>query len=404
MLNNTKIKSIKPQAKRFRVADGHGLAIEFKPNGCKYWRFRYNFEGKSSMISLGEYPIVSLAKARQIRDDYKRLIYDGINPSSYKKEKRVARQMKEDFEKNTFHEMFYKWYELNQEEWKPNYCKDILKRTSKHLFPYIGDKPIGSITPKEMLGIFKIIEKAGTIDTLYKVKGVASRVFRFCVGLGVIEHDPTRDLPSDIFKKRKVTHLAHITDPKEIGGLLRMIDGYKGSYQVATALKIAPHVFLRPIELAGLKWAEVDFREKLIRISAKRMKMGETHLVPLTRQVIELLDSIKDIETGSDFVFPSLRTNQRHITPESLRAGLRRMGLSNEEMTTHGFRHMASTRLYELGFNGDVIERQLAHGERNKIKATYNHAEHLPERRIMMDKWSDYLDGLRDNRSVRNDT
>ena len=403
MLNDTKIKSIRPKSKPFRIADGNGLVLEFRPNGTKYWRFRYRFEGKASMVSIGEYPIISLAKARQIRDSYKALLYESINPSGYKKEKQIAQHTQQDLEKNTFREMFFKWYEHNQEFWKPNYCNDILKRTSKHLFPYIGDKPIGSLTPEEMLHIFKIIERAGTIDTLYKVKGVASRVFRFCVGLGIIEHDPTRDLPSDIFKKRKVTHLAHITDPKEIGGLLRMIDGYKGSYQVATALKIAPHVFLRPIELAGLKWAEVDFREKLIRISAERMKMGETHLVPLSRQIIELLDNIKDIETSSDYVFPSLRTSQRHITPESLRAGLRRIGLSNEEMTTHGFRHMASTRLYELGFNGDVIERQLAHGERNKIKATYNHAEHLPERRIMMDKWSDYLDGLRDNRSARNE-
>ena len=222
-------------------------------------------------------------------------------------------------------------------------------------------------------------------------------MFRFCVGLGIIEHDPTRDLPSDIFKKRKVSNYAYISDPKEIGGLLRMIDHYKGTYQVGTALKIAPYVFLRPLELAGLKWSEVDFTDKLIRIDSERMKMGEPHIVPMSSQVIKLLESIKDIETGSIFVFPSPATTKRHISPESLRAGLRRMGLSSDEMTTHGFRHMASTRLYELGFNGDVIERQLAHGERNKIKATYNHAQHLKGRKIMMDEWANYLDKLRDN-------
>jgi len=397
MLTDTKIKTLKPKDKRYRIADANGLVLEIKPNGAKYWRYRYRFEGKANMIGMGEYPIVSLAQARQNRDKYKALLYQGINPSAYKKEIKVEKSLQKKAEQSTFNKMFFDWYEHNQENWKPNYRRDILKRTTKHLLTHIGDKPIESITSREMLRIFKIIESAGTIDTLYKVKGVASRVFRFCVGLGIIEHDPTRDLPSDIFKKRKVKNYAHISDPKEIGGLLRMIDHYKGTYQVGTALKIAPYVFLRPLELAGLKWSEVDFTDKLIRIDSERMKMGEPHIVPMSSQVIKLLESIKDIETGSIFVFPSPATTKRHISPESLRAGLRRMGLSNDEMTTHGFRHMASTRLYELGFNGDVIERQLAHGERNKIKATYNHAQHLKGRKIMMDEWANYLDKLRDN-------
>ena len=397
MLTDTKIKALKPKNKIYRVSDSHGLVLEVKPSGTKYWRYRYRFETKANMIGMGEYPIISLAQARQNRDKYKALLYQGINPSAYKKEIKAEKTAKKISEQSTFSKMFFDWYEHNQEFWKPNYRKDIIKRTTKHLLPYIGDTPIESINSKEMLRIFKIIESAGTIDTLYKVKGVASRVFRFCVGLGIIEHDPTRDLPSDIFKKRKVSNYAHISNPKEIGGLLRMIDQYKGTYQVGTALKIAPYVFLRPLELAGLKWSEVDFKDRLIRIDAERMKMGETHLVPLSNQVIKLLENIKNIETGSIYIFPSPTTSKRHISPESLRAGLRRMGLSNDEMTTHGFRHMASTRLYELGFNGDVIERQLAHGERNKIKATYNHAQHLDKRRIMMNEWANYLDKLRDN-------
>jgi integrase len=397
MLTDTKIKTLKPKDKRYRIADANGLVLEVKPNGAKYWRYRYRFEGKANMISIGEYPFITLAQARQNRDKYKSLLNQSINPSAYKKEIKAEKAANKISEQSTFNKMFCDWYEHNQENWKPNYRKDILKRTAKHLLPYIGDKPIKSINSKEMLRVFKIIESAGTIDTLYKVKGVASRVFRFCVGLGIIEHDPTRDLPSDIFKKRKVSNYAYISDPKEIGGLLRMIDHYKGTYQVGTALKIAPYVFLRPLELAGLKWGEVDFTDKLIRIDSERMKMGEPHIVPMSSQVIKLLESIKDIETGSIFVFPSPATTKRHISPESLRAGLRRMGLSSDEMTTHGFRHMASTRLYELGFNGDVIERQLAHGERNKIKATYNHAQYLKGRKIIMDEWANYLDKLRDN-------
>ena len=295
--------------------------------------------------------------------------------------------------------MFNQWFELNKESWKPNYQQDLIKRSKKHLSPYIGNRNVSEITSQEMLGVFKIIESAGTIDTLHKVKGCASRVFRYCVGLGIIEHDPTRDLPNEIFKRKKVTHLAHITDPKEIGGLLRMIDEYQGTYQIENALKMAPYLFLRPGELAGLEWNEVDLKDKLIRINAKRMKMKTTHLVPLCPQVMSLLENLKNIKTGSGFVFPSLRSNARHISPESLRAGLRRMGISNEEMTTHGFRHMASTRLYELGYKGDVIERQLAHGERNKIKAAYNHAEHLEDRRIMMNEWANYLDNLKNSNS-----
>ena len=398
MLTDTKIKALKPKNKIYRVSDSHGLVLEVKPSDTKYWRYRYRFETKANMIGMGEYPIISLAQARQNRDKYKALLYQGINPSAYKKEIKAEKTAKKISEQSTFSKMFFDWYEHNQEFWKLNYRKDIINRTTKHLLPYIGDTPIENINSKEMLRIFKIIENAGTIDTLYKVKGVASRVFRFCVGLGIIEHDPTRDLPSDIFKKRKVSNYAHISDPKEIGGLLRMIDQYKGTYQVRTALKIAPYVFLRPLELAELKWSEVDFKDKLIRIDAERMKMGKTHLVPLSNQVIKLLENIKNIETGSIYIFPSPKNSKSHISPESLRAGLRRMGFSNDEMTTHGFRHMASTRLHELGFNGDVIERQLAHGEPNKIKATYNHAQHLDKRKIMMSEWANYLDRLRDNK------
>ena len=399
MLTDTKIRTLKPKNKRFRIADSNGLVLEIKPNAAKYWRYRYRFEGKANMISLGEYPITSLAEARKSRNEYRALLQQGINPSTYKKEVKAEKTAQKESSKLTFNKMFFDWYDHNKEYWKPNYCNDIIKRTTKHLLPYIGDKPVESINSQEMLKIFKIIENAGTIDTLYKVKGVASRVFRFCVGLGIIEHDPTRDLPSDIFKRKKVNNYAHISDPKEIGGLLRMIDDYKGTYQVGAALKMAPYIFLRPLELAGLKWSEVDLNDKLIRISADRMKMGEPHIVPLSNQVIKLLESIKDIETNSDYVFPSPTTGKRHISPESLRAGLRRIGLSNDEMTTHGFRHMASTRLYELGFNGDVIERQLAHRERNKIKATYNHAQHLDKRRTMMNEWANYLDRLRDNQT-----
>jgi integrase len=280
------------------------------------------------------------------------------------------------------------------DSWNEKYAEDVIQRSKRYLLPYIGSKKIDSITSKDMLTLFKSIEKRGVIDTLHKIKGIASRVFRHSVGMGVIESDPTRDLPSDIFKKKKTKHYSTITDPREIGGLLRMLDTYKWSPDVAAALKLAPHLFLRPAELAGLTWKEVDFDDNIIRIAPERMKMKRTHLVPMSKQVSFMLLSIK---TSNDFVFSSPRGKSRHINPESLRAGLRRLGLTNDDLTTHGFRHMASTRLNELGFNSDVIERQLAHCETNKVKAAYNHAEHLIERKKMMQHWSDYLDKLKNS-------
>ncbi|WP_425352125.1 tyrosine-type recombinase/integrase [Isorropodon fossajaponicum symbiont] len=243
------------------------------------------------------------------------------------------------------------------------------------------------MTPQELLAVFKTIEKTGALETLQKVRSHTSRVFRYCAGLGIVERDPTRDLPSDIFQKPKVKHYTTITDPKEIGGLLRMLDDYQGSYQIAFSLKIAPYLFLRPNELAGLRWDEIDFNDRMIRIGVKRMKMGTAHLVPLPHQVVALLQKIKSIKSNSEFVFPSIRNKSTSISPESLRAGLRRLGLDKDEFTTHGFRHMASTRLHELGFRGGVIERQLAHAEKNKVKAAYNHAQYLVERVTMMQEW-----------------
>jgi integrase len=392
MLNDTQIKHAKSKDRQYRLSDGNGLNILITPKGKKTWVYRYRFNGKENTATLGHYPAVSLLEARLKRAEARELLVQGIDPNAHHKQQKISSSISIG---SSFNDMFNQWFELNKESWKPNYQQDLIKRSKKHLSPYIGNRNVSEITSQEMLGVFKVIESAGTIDTLHKVKGCASRVFRYCVGLGIIEHDPTRDLPNEIFKRKKVTHLAHITDPQAIGGLLRMIDEYQGTYQIENALKIAPYLFLRPGELAGLEWNEVDLKDKLIRINAKRMKMKTTHLVPLCPQVISLLENLKNIKTGSNFVFPSLRSSTRHISPESLRAGLRRMGISNEEMTTHGFRHMASTRLYELGYKGDVIERQLAHGERNKIKAAYNHAEHLKERRIMMNEWADYLDKLK---------
>ena len=387
MLTNTQIKNLKPNGKLYRELDSLGLYIEVNKSGSKTWRQRFYINGKENMLTLGAYPDVSLLDARQARDHNKQLIKLDIDPSK-------LGQDNTQISGETFTDMFNVWHKHMYDSWDEKYAEDVIQRSKRYLLPYIGSKKIDSITSKDMLTLFKSIEKRGVIDTLHKIKGIASRVFRHSVGMGVIESDPTRDLPSDIFKKKKTKHYSTITDPREIGGLLRMLDTYKWSPDVAAALKLAPHLFLRPAELAGLTWKEVDFDDNIIRITPERMKMKRTHLVPMSKQVSFMLLSIK---TSNDFVFSSPRGKSRHINPESLRAGLRRLGLTNDDLTTHGFRHMASTRLNELGFNSDVIERQLAHCETNKVKAAYNHAEHLIERKKMMQHWSDYLDKLKNS-------
>ena len=211
----------------------------------------------------------------------------------------------------------------------------------------------------------------------------------------IVDSDPTHNLSKEVFTDKDPKHYASITNPKEIGGLLRTIDNYKWSYTVGSALKLAPHVFLRPGELAGLTWDEIDFEGRQIRINPKRMKMKHVHIVPMSEQVYNELRDLRSIDVGSKYVFPSPRSAKRHITPESLRAGLRRLGFTNDDITTHGFRHMASTRLNELEFMPDAIEKQLSHCGRDKIRATYNYAQHLGYRAEMMQKWSDYLEKLK---------
>ncbi len=383
-LTDTKVKNLKPKNKVYRELDRNGLYIEIATSGSKIWRHRYTLNKKSTMISLGYYPEVSLSKARIACESNKQLLRKGLNPQQCEKDKSNANL--------TFNTAFFEWHENMKTSWTPDYSDDTLQMIKKHLLPYIGNNLVTSLDPQIMLKTLKKIEEKDLIPTLKKIKSVASRVFRYCVGKGVINTDPTRDLlGAGMFKTKKVTHHATITNPKEIGRLLRIIDSYSWSNEVSMALKIAPHIFLRPCEVAGLLWDEIDFDDKLIRISAERMKMDRDHLIPMSPQVLTMLKNIHQVEANSEFVFPSPRTSKRSIVPESLRSALRSLGLKNEDFTTHGFRAMASTRLNELGFRNDLIELQLAHKEKNKVRAAYNHAEYLDDRRKMLTYWSTYL-------------
>jgi len=393
MLTDIKIKNLKAKNKVYRLLDYQGLYLEVAVSGSKNWVHRYTLNKRSTMTIIGYYPTMSLAEARQAKDKNKALMKQGIDPQQHKKD-----QINEGA---TFNKMFFEWHDFKKDDWSVDYADDVIKRAKMYLLAYIGNKPMSTIDSKTMRILLKQIERKGIIDTLQKIRSIASRVFKYSVGLDIIKSDPTRDLSTDIFKRKKTVHYATITNPVEIGGLLRAIENYKWSYAVGTALKIAPHVFLRPSELAGLTWDEIDFTNKLIRIDASRMKMDRAHIVPMSNQVLSTLNDLHLIDVSSKFLFPSPRGASRHISPESLRAGLRRLGFTNDDITTHGFRHMASTQLNELGFNSDVIERQLAHCESNKVRAAYNHAELLQDRTAMMQCWSDQLDKLRKSTQLK---
>ena len=391
MLNDTQVRNLRPKHKLYRVSDSHGLCIEINPNGSKLWRHRYRFNNKATMMALGTYLEVSLLDARQARDRNKQLLKQGLNPKRPKID-----NYRDNPDEISFKGMFFNWLNNKKDEWTPGYAEDILQRANSYLLPIIGKMPIDEISSPIMLKLLLEIQDKGLLDTLQKVKGIANGVFSHSVGMGIITVNPVRDLPNDIFKKKPIKHHATITDPKEIGLLLHMLDKHIGSDEVNAALTIAPHVFLRPGELTGLLWSEVDFHARLIRINAERMKMKKVHLVPMSNQVLITLKNLSQIDTGSDYVFPTPRNKNASITTNALLVAIRSLGIDKFTFTTHGFRHMASIRLNELGYRADIIELQLAHSKSNTVRAAYNHSDHIEERRTMMQEWSDHLAKLKD--------
>ena len=391
MLNDTQVRNLRPKHKLYRVSDSHGLCIEINPNGSKLWRHRYRFNNKATMMALGTYPEISLLDARQARDRNKRLLKQGLNPKRPKID-----NYRDNPDEISFKGMFFNWLNNKKDEWTPGYAEDILQRANSYLLPIIGKMPIDEISSPIMLKLLLEIQDKGLLDTLQKVKGIANGVFSHSVGMGIITVNPVRDLPNDIFKKKLIKQHATITDPKEIGLLLNMLDQHIGSDEVNAALTIAPHVFLRPGELTGLLWSEVDFHARLIRINAERMKMKKVHLVPMSNQVLTTLKNLSQFDTGSDYVFPTPRNKNASITTNALLVAIRSLGIDKFTFTTHGFRHMASIRLNELGYRADIIELQLAHSKSNTVRAAYNHSDHIEERRTMMQEWSDHLAKLKD--------
>ena len=390
MLNDTQIRNLKPKEKLYRVTDALRLSIEINPNGTKIWRFIFRWEGKYSMLSLGHYPDTSLREARQLRDEYKQALRNGIHPQLHKSKRNGSTNQKQ----STFQEVYEMWYGNQKDGWTYDYAIDTKQRVAKHLLPLLGHMPITEINTKMMRDLLLGIQDKGTIDMLYKIKSIASRIFSYSICMELSEINPVSNLSNDIFKKKVEKHYASITEPKKIKWLLTILKDLNSSMPVRIALDLAPHLLLRPEELAGLEWSEIGFKDRIIRIPAQRMKVKKkAHLIPMSNHVIEVLTMLRNENLNSTYCFPSARSKKRHITADSLRIAIRSAGIDKETFTTHGFRHMGSTRLHELGYNKDVIESQLAH-EIGGVRGIYNQAEYLEDRKVMMENWSQWLVNL----------
>ncbi|MBV1899841.1 MAG: tyrosine-type recombinase/integrase [Cycloclasticus sp.] len=389
-LNALIIKSAKPKDKKYRLSDSGGLYMEVTPSGGKLWRMKYRFLKKEKLLSFGAFPIVTLKEARLYRDEAKSLLSKGIDPSVVKKE---LKESKLAASKNSFKAVTQEWISKNSTKWSSSNTNNVSKRLEQHVFPHIGNKSISTITAPDLLTVINRIEKTGTIYTAHKTLQNCGQVFRYAMATARCTTDPTTALKGAL-PPTQPKHHASITDPKKIGALLRAINGYEGNFITQCALKLAPLVFVRPGELRHAEWQEVDIEKAEWRIPAEKMKMKAVHIVPLSKQAIAILEDIYTVTGHGKYVFPSVRTNTRPMSENTVNAGLRRLGYTKEEITGHGFRSMASTLLNEQGWHWDAIERQLTHAERNSIRAAYNYAEHLPERIKMMQHYADYLDGL----------
>jgi integrase len=394
-LNDTFIKnstkhSGKPAGDKY--TDGGGMYLLVTAAG-KYWRMNYRFDKKRKTIALGVYPTVSLAEARKRREKAREHLSMGIDPNAAKREEK---QVKADLAANTFELVARAWLKktaVTRKEITQNRITTLLEHD---VFPYIGDMPINTLGPRDVLNkALRKIEARGSIDTAHRAKQICGRIFRYGVAVGLAERDVTSDLRGALAEIPK-SHFAAITEPKKAGELMRSIYGYSGHPSTVGALKLAPLVFVRPGELRKAEWVEMDFEGQEWRIPGAKMKMGVDHIVPLSTQALAILQGVYSITGHGRYVFPSLRSDDRPMSENTLNAALRGMGYSKDIHTAHGFRAMARTILDEvLGERVDHIEHQLAHTVKDPNGRAYNRTAHLPARRKMMERWADYLDKLR---------
>ena len=400
-LTDIQVKTSKPTDKERKMFDGGGLFLLITPSGGKLWHLKYRFEGKEGKLSFGAYPAVSLADARQGRDEARKLLAKGIDPSAFRKQEKADR---EEIQANSFEAIAREWHGQQKADnaWTVDHATTIMNRMEKDMFPWIGGKPITEVTAKDIRTILDRVKGRGVIETARRCRTIASQVFTYAISTDRAMYDVAASLRKHlppISKTRK--HMASVTDPKELAPVLRAIDGYQGSFVAKCALQLLPLLFVRPGELRHMEWAEIDLEAAEWNIPEGKMKMKKPHLVPLSLQALDILNEIKPLTHNSKYVFPSARSYSRCMSDNTINAAFRRMGFDGDMITGHGFRATARTILDEiLSFRPDFIEHQLAHAVKDPNGRAYNRTAFLVERRKMMQTWSDYLEGLKQGAKI----
>lgn len=396
-LTDVAVRNAKPADKPYKLTDGEGLYLLVNHVG-KYWRFDYRYLAKRKTLAIGVYPDTSLADARDRKSQARKMLANGIDPSEVKQSQK---QQVKHLSANTFEAVAREWHKKQSVKWVPENAARNLSLLVRNIFPFIGKTPIAHVKASALLEAIQKIEKRGNIETAHRAMMLCGQIYRYAIATGRAQADLSLVLRGAL-TPNKEKHHASITDPKEIGDLLRTLEGYEGAFITQCALRLAPLLFVRPGELRQAEWAEFDLDTGEWRLPAHKMKMKAVHIVPLSTQAIRTLRELHQHTGSGRYVFPGLRTTDRPMSENTVNAALRRLGYEKEDMTGHGFRSMASTILHEQGWPHEAIERQLAHAERNRVSAAYNYAEHLPKRREMMQHWSDYLDGLKAGAKVVN--
>lgn len=391
-LSETTAKTAKHQGGSVptKLPDGRGLYLFVLPSGTKSWRFLYRFDGRQKTLSLGIYPDISLKEAREMLATARGILAKGSDPMA---QRWAARNNRKDQLSNTFEGIALEWHATRASAWTPGHADRVLTRLKNDVFPWLGNKPIADIAAPRLLEVLRRVEARGAHETAHRLLQTIGQIFRFAMATGRLGVDITPALQNALIPASK-KHFAAITSPDKVGPLLRSLEGYRGSFVTRCALMLAPLVFVRPGELRTAKWKDIDFKKNEWHYEVTKTKTQ--HIVPLSKQAIQILEELKPLTQHSDYVFPCSTSKIKPMSNNAVLAALRRMKIDKEEMSGHGFRAMARTILdEELGWRVDLIEHQLGHAVRDPNGRAYNRTVHLSERKKMMQAWSDYLERLK---------
>ncbi|WP_340618621.1 tyrosine-type recombinase/integrase [Xenorhabdus entomophaga] len=393
-LTDLVIKRAKPKEKAYTLADGNGLSLLIDTNGSKGWRYRYQFAGKTKMISLGVYPVVTLTEARTKRDEARKLVANGINPSEVRKAEKISAA---NLIENTFKNITYEWYEKRVDRWSTSYAEAMMTTFEKDVFPYIGNRPIAEIKPMELMAVLSRLNERGVTEKLRKVRQRCGEVWRYAIVTGRAEYNPAPDLVSAFIPHKNSHYPFLIVD--ELHEFYKSLNTYTGSFIVKMGVRLQIITGVRPGELRNAEWSEIDFNKAQWEISAAKMKMHRPHIIPLSKQAIAILEQMKPVTGQRKYVFHGRSNTSKPMSETAMNQAIKRIGYDGRA-TSHGFRHTMSTILHEQGYNTAWIETQLAHVDKNSIRGTYNHAQYLEGRREMLQWYADYMETLERGENV----